>query len=567
MYSEYLFCKGNLDTREVSQFWVNMIKVKIDETIVDIVEKIEAQESGDIVLDFPLWHPILHNYISLKILKSKVGNRKLIIATNDRIGKKIWKQLWIEYSVVKDNKFYTENTHSKLLEHNFTFWEYFKFQIRSYISELGSIIHTNKKINSINKYRQRYNSTFSMTIFMGGFVCSCLLFLFVYYFVISKSYIYITPEIIVRKEAHNFIFWENSENSILWNNKNIKIKKLFHNTQLKETYSSTQIQNNSQDRSRWSIMLYNKLDQEQTLIPNTRFQSSDGLLYEVETWVKVPPAIIDNFWNISPGSVTITIRSKTKDTSGNYIGTRWDIPAETPLILPGLPENLRESIYAKTIENFSWGNDTFQKIVSQDDIDNALSLFEEKLKNEAISEVRQNISYQNSQNSTQIDILSGPESIRYKNLKIEVEEGVVAGSTKESFHISWSIDVEAYTFNKESIIQKLKTLVNERKIDGIEKISHIDESSLRMSEIIYTEERPFEMKATFEIEALFLHDFLHRENTYMELLKSEIRWFPKEKAEKILLNDPRISSVEIKIRPFFSKSISNIYNNIIFKIR
>jgi len=89
--------------------------------------------------------------------------------------------------------------------------------------------------------------------------------------------------------------------------------------------------------------------------------------------------------------------------------------------------------------------------------------------------------------------------------------------------MSGSVMVYAYTYNKESIIQKLKTLINEKNLEGIEKISHIDTSSLRMSEIIYSQENPFEMKATFEIEALFLHDFLHKENTYISVLASKVR--------------------------------------------
>ena len=78
-----------------------MIKVKIDDTIIDIIDKIQGEKAPEIILDFPLGHPILHNYISLKILKSKVWGKKLIIATNDMIGKKIWKRLWIEYSIIK----------------------------------------------------------------------------------------------------------------------------------------------------------------------------------------------------------------------------------------------------------------------------------------------------------------------------------------------------------------------------------------------------------------------------------------------------------------------------------
>jgi hypothetical protein len=94
---------------------------------------------------------------------------------------------------------------------------------------------------------------------------------------------------------------------------------------------------------------------------------------------------------------------------------------------------------------------------------------------------------------------------------------------RDNFSISGNITAYVYIYSKTDIIQKLKTLLNEKNLIGIEKISHIDYSSLRMSEIIYTKKTPFEVKATFEIEALFLHDFLHKDNTYISTLKSEIR--------------------------------------------
>lgn len=81
------------------------------------------------------------------------------------------------------------------------------------------------------------------------------------------------------------------------------------------------------------------------------------------------------------------------------------------------------------------------------------------------------------------------------------------------------------------------------------------------------DDQAFEMKATFEIESIFIHDFLNVENSYIDLLRSKIRGLPKKEAEKVLLNDPKVSNVEIQIRPFFINSVSNISNNIIFKIR
>ncbi len=543
-----------------------MIKIKINDTIVDIIEKIESQKSWDIILDFPLGHPILHNYISLKILKSKVWDRKLIIASNDRIGKRIGTRLWIEYSLIKNTSFIQKEVSENLMKHNFTFWEFFKFQVHSYLQELRNSLQNNKKINSLGRYSRIYQEKTSLHVFIMAFIWSLFLFLFIYYFAISKSYIYITPEIVVKKEAHNFIFKENIKNNILWSNKYIKINTLSQKVKLSENYSSTQIKN-SRDISRWKVRLYNKYTEDQTLIPSTRLQSKDWIIFEIPDWVKIPAGVKDNFWKIAPGVVEVEVFAKLKDASWLYIWSRGNIKKNSPLILPALPEDMQDQIYAQSVEDFTWWIDDFQRIVSEEDIENARKLFEEKLKSEALKSIKNIISDNNKKNNTLVEILSWGKSIFYSNPKINLEDGVQAWSIRNSFSLSGEIMIRAYTYNKESIIQKLKTLIKEKKLEWVEKISHIDVSSLRMSEIIYTKENPFEMKATFEIEALFLHDFLHQDNNYSAYLSSKIRWLAKEDALKILLNDPKISNVEIEIRPFFSNKIPNIYQNIIFKIR
>ena len=156
-----------------------MIKVKIDDTIIDIIDKIEDQKTQEVILDFPLGHPILHNYISLKILKSKVWEKKLIIATRDRIWKNIWKRLGIEYSIIKDNNFLEEDSKGELMNHNFTFWEYFKFQIHSYLQEIKNTLDTNKKLNSLWKYSRIYHEKTSVHIFLWALLLSVIIFLFI----------------------------------------------------------------------------------------------------------------------------------------------------------------------------------------------------------------------------------------------------------------------------------------------------------------------------------------------------------------------------------------------------
>ena len=543
-----------------------MIQVKIDDTIVDIIDKITAQKTGDIILDFPLGHPVLHNYISLKILKSQVAGKKLIIATSDRIGKKIWTRLGIEYSLIKDRDFLQEDSKGKLMEHNFTFWEYFKFQIHSYGQEIKRGLDTNKKLNSLGRYSHIYQEKTSIHIFLWALIISLLIFLFIYYFAISKTYISISPKVIIKKEAHNFIFNENTNNSILWNNKNIKITTLSETIHSSDTYAATQIKRNPGNISQGTVRIYNTTSQEITLVPQTRLQSTDGLVFETNSWVKLPAGIRDNFQNITPGYADILATSQDSDTSGKYIGSRGNIAPDTPLSLPGLSPDQQKDIYAQSITEFSGGSDTYERIVSQEDMQTASDIFTQKIKTEVINSIKNNILQENIKNNTQIGILSWGKSVQYSEPIINLQAWVEPWDTRDSFTISWSITAYVYTYNKSEVIQKLKTLLNEKNLTGIEKIEHIDTNSLRMSEIIYSNKSPFEIKATFEIEALFLHDFLHKDNTYITTLKSEIRWLNRDDAERILLNNPKISNVSIDIRPFFTKKVSNIYNNIIFKV-
>lgn len=556
-----------------------MIQIQIRDTLVDIIEKIESQKSWDIILDFPLGHPILHNYVSLKVLKSKAKNRRFVIATSDKVWRKIGKSLGIEYSLVKNRSFLENGSQDELMQHNYSFFEYLKFQVRSYSWEFRSSIEANKKFNTLSKYSHIYAEKNSLHIFFIILICAIFLFTFVYYFAVSQTIVIITPERIIRTEAHNFIFKENIENNILWSNKYIKIDVLKQKIQSSETYASTDIQNTSQSRSQGKVRIYNAYPEVQDIIWGTRLQDTNGIVFELENGIQIPGAITDNFWNIIPGEIEILVQAKEKDNSWAYTWKRWDIWSGVTFILPALDKEAQKMLYAESIEDFSWGEDSFQKVVAPWDIENAQSLFKEKLKDVALKSIKNTITKINTENRSSFDILSGGKSITYGDPEIMIETWVSPWDVRENFKVSWSVTVTAYIYNKNDVVQKLKTLIGEKTLQWIEKIDQTDPNSLRMSQVIYLNEanenisedpegdQEFELKATFEIDSIFIHDFLDTQNSYIETLKSKIRGLPKKEAEKVLLNDPKVSNVEIQIRPFFITTVSNIWNNIIFKIR
>lgn len=542
-----------------------MIQVKRKDTIIDIIEKMQNEESQTIILDFPVSHPTLHNYISLKILKSKAQWKKLVIRSNDLVWKKIGKNLWITYSSVKNPNF-LENKDSNLIQHNYSFWEYFKYQIALYLKETKNIILWNKRLNTFSFYSQKYKKNNALHIFIWLLIFSVLLFICIYYIAINKTYVYINPETIIKKEAYNFILQENVKNSILWDNKFIEINKISENFVSSHTYAATNIIRDSNSISSWIITLYNETTEVITLVPKTRVMSEDWIIFEIEEWTKIPPAEKDNFW-VSPWSTSVKVISRLLDSQWWYIGTRWNIKQWTKLQLPGLSQDFQKLIYAQAENGFTWWSDKLRRTISQEDITNAKELFLEKLKTESFESLKNNIINRNSLNNTKNKLLTNQSSITYSAENINIEQSVSPWDEVDNFTLRWNITVSAYVYNSESIIQRLKSIISEKTLSPIEKIVKIDEDSLRISQIIYTQKSPYEIKATFEIESLFLFDFLNDNNSYLEQLKNKIRWLQKQEAESILLNDKKISNATIEIRPFFVNFVSNIQNNIIIKVQ
>jgi len=60
--------------------------------------------------------------------------------------------------------------------------------------------------------------------------------LFIFYFAVNKTYIYITPDIEVKTKSKNFIFEEEYTNSIENTNNTIKLEKISKTINLKEKF-------------------------------------------------------------------------------------------------------------------------------------------------------------------------------------------------------------------------------------------------------------------------------------------------------------------------------------------
>lgn len=532
-----------------------MIKINKKDSIIDIIFKIDNCKQKEIILDFPFWHPIIHNYISLKILKTKAKKKDLIIITNDKTARKIGSKLWIKYSQIWD---------SDLLEYNYSPLEYTRYIIKRYFLELTQIF-TDKTNNITFEYQKKYwNYNSKIWYFLIWLISSIFLFLFIFYFAVNKTYIYITPEINIKTKAENFIFRETKKDEII-NENIIKLNKISKLIYLTNTFWTSWVNEKSLKRSKWIVTFYNKLNEKVDLLQNTRLETEKWIIFKTDTPVHIPKAHYSLSWSIIPWKVNIKITSKIHDQIWKVAWIKSNLEDWILLTLPWLKSNKTE-IYAKSFWKIEWANNKYQKQLTKEDIKNAENILETKLKQKALNQLKKQITEDNKNSNIVNELIWIDWVLKYSNFNIIWKDKLKVWDNISNFELSWTIKITSYSYNTKKVLNKLSTTIQSNILKEIETFLFLDEKSLRISNIIYEKNNPLEIKATAEVEAFFSHNFLTKKNNYTEKLKNTISWMNKDDALKILLNNPKISDVKIEIRPFFMKKISKITDNIIIKV-
>ncbi len=542
-----------------------MIKIDKKDTIIDILTKMKEETGNDMIIAFPFWHPVLHNYLSLKIIKTRAANKNLLIVTSDQTSRKIGKHLGINYSFVNDDTAYEDaTTTSKIMKHNFSFFEYLQFEIKHFFRDFKDYFSENK---SLKYYSLKYSKEqWKIGFFVFWFLISAGVLLMIFYFAVTKTYVSITPEISIRERGKNFIFKEMSQEWESLRDNIIQLRKVSKALYVEDTFATTGIDDSKVQKSSGKVVLVNQTLENVRLFPHTRLATSTGVVLETQTSVEIPAGSKDTGVLI-PGTIEVSAISALRNQSWKLQGESSNVPNNTRLSIPWLQKDV-DLIFWRTSWVFLWGKDYSDGfIISQSNVDNAKKILEEKLKNESLKALQKEIKKENDFNNVTFEILGIDDIIKYSGEEEMLLDGVHVGDSRKNFRLGWSINVETYIYNKNSVISKLKNIVNDSILEWSEKLLMINEDSLRASTIVYKQKDPFEVKVTMEIEAFVIHNFLNENDAYVKKLKNSIIGLPQDEGEKILINDPKISNAKIDITPFFIHTVASLPNNIIFQIQ
>ena len=543
-----------------------MITIKKTENIFDVISKIKEYktEKKSIVINFPFGHNVLYNKVNLKCIKEST-KKKIIIKTNDVLSKKIWKELWIKYSIINKNNKFSKN--KNLLKYNYNFYEYLIYEIKIILNKISSKVFRNKKnIDPRKKFLKYYKQKSYITWFIIILILSILIFSYIFIFALNKTYVFITPNIQVKTKAQNFIF----DTNIKKEESSINLKTFEEQVSLKKKISSSWIIQNDRHKARWTVEFYNKLEEEIKLLANTRIESEIWIIYEIKEPITIPAAQINSNWKVVEWTKKAEIRAKTKDKYWKRVWERWNIKKlNVILTIPWLEDENKTNIFARThTEIKNWKN-IFEKVISESDLENWKKFFIENLKKEAIKKIINKINKSNNETNTKLEILPIDDIYKYSDIIVDIPE-IKPLEKIDEFEISWSIKIKTYTFNIDSVTSKLKKSIEDNILEEKEKLLFINDKSIDIFPqkwVLYRIEEPFKVKATLEIEYNIEYNFKKENDNYLRRLKQMISWIDKEKAENILINENLISDANIKIRPFFVKNVSKYLNNIEFEIK
>lgn len=159
-----------------------------------------------------------------------------------------------------------------------------------------------------------------MFVLLLGLATSFVLLIFIFYFAVSKTYIYIVPELSVKTVSRNLIFSEQQSKDMLDTRLNVIVKPMVIDASIDQPFNVSTIDKDSARNSYGTVILYNELSTEQVFRPNTRFITDDGLVFRSSDWIRIPPARTGTGQEL--GMTESTLIADVYDTNNEIIGER-----------------------------------------------------------------------------------------------------------------------------------------------------------------------------------------------------------------------------------------------------
>ncbi len=304
------------------------------------------------------------------------------------------------------------------------------------------------------------------------------------------------------------------------------------------------------------ITIINTSNQDWPLLPHTRFQTSDNLIFRSNDYITVPAQQGD-----TPGTIDVPVEADQLDAVGQVAGDRGNIgPAK--FFLPGLSAENQKKLYAESKNPMTGGKTIVTKFITKDDINAAKDKLQTDLKNSAQAELQATVTKRNDTDKTNLVLLVGDNAFQTTQPKITVPANL-ENQKLDSFEIQGELVATGIAYNRDELMNMLKTELK-LKQNPEKKLVHIDEDSLTYR-IVDTDATAKKVKITASIKGIEEFEVdPEKENgaRIVQKIKDHVVGHQISEARDYIQNLPEINKVTIDSWPAWAPTMPNVPDNI-----
>ena len=498
------------------------------------LEKIPSHRSVEIFVDPE--HSLFDNEWWWQQIKDIIDKNKLevVFVTKNKRNRDYLDAVWLKTNLIKE----------KRIQRILNIFYLFFFNIKKF-------------------HLQAYES--KKYLFVTVFLFEILLILWILWFIISlivpSATITIYPSETTETIIYNVRYYPSNDPSYLNETRFLYVP--FYTWSLNYKHELTISTANSKSISNPShgeIKIYNKKEQEYSLLKNTQFVTSDWLIFRA-----VDDFVLDAWTEDHPSERIITVRADDFDENWDLIGIRWNIPFNTKMVIKNLEESaLFKDIWAETLEDFYWWESEYVWNVTQQDIEHLHEQLVDQAYKKKISVVSENFPITwwfllpfDTITTTTFNSIDIPQ-LSWENVSTIKGEAFV---TYNFVYVLWS-----------DLYELFMTYVNERQSED-SLINRIDSNTLQFLKDSNTTNMD-EIKKIWkgysistQINVVQTYDFEKDQKQIIPEIKSKIAWMNVDSARNYILSTyDEIWSIKISA-PLWYSSIPVIKSRIKIKVR
>ena len=562
-----------------------VVYIEIDEEVTAIYDRVKRAKQKDIYLVVPRKAILFQSVVNLRILKSKLekDQKKLHLITTDRIGIHLAQQAGIPvyHNIeVEEIKAPDEDTPKMRIEpiqarRNEVLKDLPKRVMEKKIT-IGELIKEYRdskkktKKGSSTELAGVYNYVRPNRKFLGFILALSLgLFLIITYIALPGATVYVKPKFDNIEYTANITLADKRKNQTLLSRNEphvVASEEIMTVTKQTKVFNTTSKLFDGVNAQGF-ITIYNTSDDEWPLKKETRFQTSDGLVFRIKEGVFVPGKTVDEEGNETPGTFTAAVEADEFDIYDHPIGERGNI-GPTKFIIPGLSEYNQKLLWGESSQPMEGGVTRYQRVVQEEDIEAAKKQIHDNLTLMAREDLNTHIEEMNRLNHTNLVLLDDPRYLKTELQELRISDDL-EGSLREKFEVFAQIEAKGVAYDADQMFAILKKEIKTR----VHPDMQIQETSIRPESIslesVSEDEVLGQIKVTATIKGIqeyVIDSSLQAGLRFSNKVKERIVGLTVEEAESYVGNLPEVDEVRIKLWPIWLSRIPRIADNIEVKL-